>query len=360
MTTIRDTDPNPDDVAMLAFTVWGYKQGELVSLMIHFGVRLGLYRALAAVDDASSAELAEQTGLAERWVREWLLGQAAAGLLDHDAGRFRLTDAGVAVLADDQGSLAFSAGAFAEPPTAPEVIAGLTDAFRTGVGLSYDQRGPAAAHQTELMLGPWVRLALVPTLLPRLDGVVAKLEAGAAVADVGCGAGTALVAMAEHFPASRFVGYDNSHHAIARARANVAAAGTPNVELHDADGSRLPEEPTYDLVLTFDCLHDMTHPDQVAAAIGRAIRPDGTWLIKDIRCGDTFEDNARNPMLAMMYGLSIAGCMSSATSEPGGAALGTLGLPPSRMEQLVRDAGFTRFVTHDIDDPANLYYEVRP
>ena len=358
--SLRATDPDPDDVVKLTLTVWGYKQGELVSLMIHLGHRLGLYRELAGVERVTSHELAERTGLAERWLREWLHGQAAAGLLEHDDGRFLLTDAGVAVLVDDQGSLAYSAGAFTEPPTAPEVVAGLADAFRTGIGLSYDQRGPGAAHQTEQMLGPWIRLALVPTILPALDGVVGRLEAGATVADVGCGAGTALVAMAERYPASRFEGYDNSRHAIARAEANIAASHASNVHLNPTDGGLLPTEPTFDLVLTFDCLHDMTHPDVVAAAIRRAIRDDGVWLIKDIRCGDTFDENRKNPMLAMMYGLSIAGCMSSAASEPVGAALGTLGLPPSAMERLVSDAGFTRFVVHDFDDAANLYYEVRP
>ncbi len=122
----------------------------------------------------------------------------------------------------------------------------------------------------------------------------------------------------------------------------------------------MPKEPTFDLVLTLDCLHDMTRPTEAIAAIRRAIKDDGTWLIKDIRCAPEPRDNLSNPMAALMYGFSITSCMASALSEPGGAGLGTLGLHPQLLEELVRAAGFTRFSVHDFDEPANLYYEVRP
>jgi SAM-dependent methyltransferase len=236
----------------------------------------------------------------------------------------------------------------------------LVEAFRTGRGLSYDDLGPSAAHSIERLLAPWTRLVLVPDLLPRLDGVVVRLEHGGTVVDVGCGAGLALVAMATAFPASRFIGYDPSAHAIDRARDNVAVAGVDNVELRCAPAEDLPEATTFDFVLTLDCLHDMPFPHAAAASIRRCIRDDGTWLIKDIRSATRWQDNLRNPMLALMYGTSVTTCMSSALSEPGGEGLGTLGLPPERVEGLARDAGFTRFSIHDIDDPVNLYYEVRP
>lgn len=358
---------DPDEVGLFAFNVWNYKQGEMVSLMIHIGRRLDLYRSLAGIGPVTPAELADRTGLDERWLREWLLGQAAAGLLEHDDGRFELTAVGAAVLADDESSLFYAAGAFTAPPPAPEVVDGMIESFRTGIGLSYDDRGPSAAHQTEQSLGPWVRLALLPRILPALDGVEQRLDAGGVVADVGCGSGVALLTMAARFGAARFHGYDSSRHAINRARVNLDAAhlasdpnGDERVAFHLVDGAALPTEPTFDLVLTFDVLHDLVDPAGVAAAIRQAIEPDGTWLIKDIRCADTFEDNRKNPMLAMMYGFSVEGCLASATSEPGGAGYGTLGLPPSAMEALCRDAGFTRFQVHDFDDPANLYYEVRP
>ena len=144
-----------------------------------------------------------------------------------------------------------------------------------------------------------------------------------------------------------------------------AAGTTPHTvvvddaTLHLAGADTLPTEATFDLVLTLDCLHDMTNPSETMAAIRRSIRPDGTWLVKDIRCASQAKDNLANPMAAMMYGFSIASCMSSALSEPDGAGLGTLGLHPELLAQLCAEAGFSRFQIHDFDEPANLYYEVR-
>ncbi len=343
-----------------ALRVWGYRQGEVVSLMIHLGDRLGLYEAMAGAGSLTASDLADRTGLHERWLLEWLRGQAAAGLVDSADGEvFELRQPGVAVLADEQGSMLFAAGAFG-PPMAPDVVDLLAKAFRTGIGVPYDRLGPNAVHSTERMLGPWARLALVPVIIPALDGVEAKLTAGARVADVGCGAGVAVISMARAFPISEFHGFDSSRHAIERARQNVATAGLPNVTLHQTRAEDLRADPPFDFVITFDCIHDMTRPADAIAAIRRSVAADGTWLIKDIRSAPQFSENLDNPMLAMMYGFSVSSCMSSALSEPGGAGLGTLGFYPAKAEQMCRDAGFTRFSQHDFEEPANLYYEVRP
>ncbi|MGH9047151.1 MAG: class I SAM-dependent methyltransferase, partial [Acidimicrobiales bacterium] len=210
------------------------------------------------------------------------------------------------------------------------------------------------------MLGPWARLALVSTILPALDGVVDRLEHGLRVVDVGCGAGVALLAMAAAFPASSFEGFDPSKHAIQRARQKLTETGLGNATFHLAEAAELPDGPTYDLVFTLDCIHDMPRPAEAIAAIRRSITDDGMWLIKDIRSSHLWNENRRNPLLAMMYGTSVATCMSSALSEPDGAGLGTLGFDPQRAEAMCRAAGFNRFRMHDFDDPANLYYEVRP
>ena len=210
------------------------------------------------------------------------------------------------------------------------------------------------------MLGPWVRQALVPEIIPALEGVAAKLDSGAVAADVGCGGGLALAAMAQAFPNAEFHGYDPSSHAIDRCQAKASDLGLANMKTFVASGEALPAEPTYDLIITFDCIHDMTRPAEVIASIRRALKPDGTWLIKDIRSQPSFKENLRNPMLAMFYGFSVSACMSSALSEPDGAGLGTLGFNPEVAETMVRAAGFTRFHQHDFDDPSNLYYEVRP
>jgi len=356
----RKAQIDPEELKQYSLNVWRYKQGEIVSLMIHIGDRLGLYRALEGAGPVTARELAERTGLKERWLLEWLRNQAAARLVQYYEGdRFELSPVGAAVLADEEQSLAFAAGAFTST-TPPETVDKLVEAFKTGIGLTYQELGPSAAHRTERMLGPWTRLALVPQIIPALEDVASKLEAGAAAADVGCGGGVALLALAEHYPNSQFHGYDPSLHAIERAEANTAERGLDNVRFREASGEELPQEPKYDFVMTFDCIHDMTHPAKVIAAIRRALKPDGTWLIKDIRSKPGFEDNLRNPLLAMLYGFSVSACMSSALSEPDGAGLGTLGFNPEVAEQMVRRAGFSRFTVHDFDDPGNLYYEVRP
>ena len=362
---MSDVQDQIDDeaVRLMAFQVWSYKQGELVSLLIHLGDRLGLYRAMAGAGAVSSTELAERTGLAERWVREWVSAQAAARLVEHHPGaddepdRFELTPAGRSVLVEEDGSLFAAIGAF-DGPLEIDFVDDLAECFRTGIGLPYDRRGPRGAHQTERTLGPWARLALVPVILPMLDGVVEKLEAGATVVDVGCGSGVALEAMAQAYPSSRFVGYDPSRHAVERARARTASLD--NVEIVPGRAEELPAEAAFDLALTFDCLHDMTRPDDALAAIRSALRDDGTLLVKEIRCVETLRDNMANPMLAMMFGFSVTSCMSSATSEPGGMGLGTVGLPESRLRALTEAAGFSSLVRHDPGEPSNVYYEVRP
>ncbi len=351
---------DPDKLKRYSFAVWSYKQGEMVSLMIHIGDRLGLYKALSNAGPVTAAELAAKTDLQERWLLEWLRGQAAARLLEyHDGDRFELTDVGAAVLADEEASLAFAAGAFSASAP-PATVDKLIEAFRTGIGLSYEDLGANAAHRTERMLGPWTRQELVPKIIPALDEVAEKLTAGAVAADVGCGGGIALVTMAQAFPDSEFHGYDPSAHAIHRCEEKVADLNLKNVKLFVSSGEELPDSPTYDFLITFDCIHDMTRPAEVISSIRQSLKADGTWLIKDIRSQPDFKENMRNPLLAMFYGFSVSACMSSALSEPGGAGLGTLGFNPEVAARMTREGGFTRFHQHDFTDPSNLYYEVRP
>jgi len=353
----RERDPE----AEFALRVWSYKQGEVVSLMIHLGDRLGLYRSMAGAGPMKAAELASVTGLQERWLLEWLRGQAAAGLIESDDGEtFELSRDARAVLADSEDSLLFAAGAFRGAVAAPEVVDRLAEAFQSGIGLSYNDLGPTGAHAVERMTEPWTRLALVPAILPALDGVADRLAAGGLAADVGCGSGVALAALAAAFPAAQFDGFDPSEHAISRARARLADRGLRNVDVKIAGAADLPADHRYDFIMTLDCIHDMPHPAEAIAAIRRAIRPDGTWLIKDIRSAPAWRDNLRNPVLAMLYGVSVASCMSSALSEPGGTGLGTLGFNPEVARRMCTEAGFTHFAVHDFDDPANLYYEVKP
>lgn len=235
------------------------------------------------------------------------------------------------------------------------------ESFRTGVGHDYDSHGPEGAVGIERSFEPWNRAFLLPVVLPAIDGMVERLRSGVRVADVGCGAGSAVLLMAEAFPASSFVGYDISQYALARARAKLDASGLTNVEFHDPRNTSLPEDHSLDLVCTFDCIHDMAHPQQVIQAIRASLKPDGVWLLVDIKALDTFEENMRkNPMASLMYGISVLSCMSSALSEPGGLGLGTLGLSESTAQRMAEQAGFTRFRRLDIDHSVNAFYEIRP
>jgi 2-polyprenyl-3-methyl-5-hydroxy-6-metoxy-1,4-benzoquinol methylase len=360
MTTSQPTI-DPDKLHATVDQVFGYLGGAVISSMIYLGDHLGLYRALAGADAMTSDELAIATGLHERWVREWLRGQAAARLVDYRGeGRFALSPEAVLVLADEH-SPAFAAGGFCGLPQQFAVLDRLPESFKTGRGLPYDAFGLEGNRGVERMFAPWFRTMLVPMALPALDGVTAKLETGAQVADIGCGAGVAVIEMAKAFPRSAFHGYEISKYALERAAANLAESGLGNVTFHDANGDALPDDARFDLITTFDCLHDMANPAPVIAAIRRAIKPDGTWLIADIKSAPTFEENlADNPMAGMMYGFSVLSCMSSALSEPGGAGLGTLGFTEEVARTMTRAAGFTRFRTHDFENPMNAYYEVRP
>ena len=329
--------------------------------MIHFDDHLGLYRALAGVGSLTAGELTTATGLQECWVLEWLRGQATAGLLGYDDNdRFELYSCTAAVLADEEHSLVFAVGAFGVPLESDVTDDGLAEAFRSGVGLPYDRLSPNAIHRSERMLGPWARLPLVPHIIPTLEGVEPKLEAGARVVDVACGAGVVLLAMAVAYPASGLYRFDPSEHAISRVRERINEAGITNVTLHQASAEDLSPEVPFDLVMTFDCIHDMTHQADAIAAIGVALTDDGTWLVKDIRSAPRFVDNLANPVLAMLYRFSVATCMLSGLSEPGGAGVGTLGIHPLTAEEMSRAVGFTRCRIHDFEDLANLYYEVRP
>lgn len=345
--------------AKLVFDALG---GAVTAACIWLGDRLGLYRALAAMEDATSAELAARTGLAERWVREWLYQQGAAGVLAYRGdGRFALPPEGRLLLADE-ASPACGIGFFAHLPQTMGVLERLPEAFRTGVGLPYDAFGPEGAAGIERGFGSWFRACLVPLVLPQVPGAVEALSAGGAVADIGCGAGVALLEIAKAFPAARCEGWDTSAFALERAEANRRSAGAENVRFHDPRREPLPADGRFALVLTIDCLHDMTDPAGVARAIRRALRPDGAWLVGEIKARDGgYEENvAKNPMAAMMYGTSVLTCMSSALSEPGGAGLGTLGLPPAVLRRLADEAGFRRFETLPLDHPVNAFYVIRP
>lgn len=357
---------DPDALKMMSFTVFSKLEGAVTAGMIHLGDQLGLYRELAgAPAPMTVAALASRCGLHERWVREWASNQVAARIVSCDdmadaAMPLHLTPEAKCVLASPAHP-AFGMGMFHRLPQTMGALRDMPSSFATGLGHDYDSHGPEGAVGIERSFEPWNQNFLVPVVLPMLDGVVDKLERGCRAVDIGCGAGGAAILMAGRFPNSEFVGYDISRHALARAEEKRREAGVTNVSFLDPRESPLPTDNSADVVFTFDCIHDMTHPAEMMQAIRSCLREDGTWLLVDIKALDTLEQNvARNPMASLLYGISVLSCMSSAMSAPDGAGLGTLGLPEGKARAMALDAGFSRFRRMDVDHSVNAFYEVRP
>ena len=353
---------DPDKLKLYSFQLFSKLDGAVTAGMVHLGDQLGLYEAMrTAGAPLSTAELAERAGLHERWVREWAYNQAAAKLIDVDEHeRFSLSPEAEAVLATPDHP-AFGMGTFHRLPQTMESLLRVRESFVTGLGHNYDSHGPEGAAGIERSFEPWSNAHLLPTVLPALDGIVDRLTSGAVVIDIGCGAGSAVLLMAAAFPKSNFSGYDISHYALDRANQKREASGVANATFHDPRDSPMPADHSVDLVTTFDCIHDMTHPQQMMESIRDALAYDGTWLLVDIKALDTFDQNVRkNPMASLMYGISVLSCMSSALSEPDGAGLGTLGLSANTARQMSERAGFTRFRKLDVDHSVNAFYEVRP
>lgn len=351
---------NPHEIEATADRAIGYLSGAAISALVLLGDQLGLYRALREAGPVMSTELAARSGLDERWVREWLHGQASAGLVRYAGdGRFELTGEQAAVLADEVNP-AFVTGGFALLFSLFQQWERLHKAFRTGRGVPYNQLGADHAVAESRFSAPWMRANLVPVILPGLEGVTSKLAVGGKAADVGCGSGKALLEMAKAYPNSQFHGFDSSELAIGLAREHLIASGLTNVTLHHAPASALEPNASFDFLLTWDCLHDMTDPGGAMRAIRAAIRPDGIWLIVDINGMRTPEENYQHPLGALLYGFSVLDCLGCSTHEEGGAGLGTLGLPEPVARRMTAEAGFTRFTVRDFGNPLNSFYEVRP
>ena len=364
MTEQRAVDP--DALKMFSFGVFSKLEGAVTAGMIHLGDRLGLYEIMASsVDGDTSVSLASKAGLHERWVREWLHNQLAARIVSCvdvsvEAPVFHLTPEGVAVLATPTHP-AYGMGMFHRLPQTMAALNHMPEAFRTGVGHDYDSHGPEGAVGIERSFEPWNQNFLIPIVLPALDGVAAKLKAGALVADIGCGSGGAALLMGHTFPNSTIEGFDISKFALERAEERKAESDARNVSFYDPRERPIPIDHRFDLICTFDCIHDMTHPTEMMKTIRNALKEDGTWLLVDIKAQETLELNvSRNPMASLLYGISVLSCMSSAMSEDGGEGLGTLGLSASRAESMAHKAGFTRFKKLDVEHSVNAFYEVRP
>jgi ubiquinone/menaquinone biosynthesis C-methylase UbiE len=321
------------------------------------GDRLGLYRALAG-QPMQPQELAAATGTAPRYVEEWLRGQAAGGYVQYDpqAGRYWLTEEQEFALTNPDGAV-FAPGAFELAVAALRAGPRVTEAFRTGAGIGWHEQDEEVFSGCERFFRPGYAANLATSWLPALDGVEAKLRGGAHVADVGCGHGASTVLMAQSYPNSTFVGSDYHEGSVKVAGQRAADAGLEDRVRFEAASAQNFGSGPYDLVTTFDCLHDMGDPVAAARHIRGSLKPDGTWMVVEPFAGDEVADNL-NPIGRVYYSFSTFLCVPNALSQEGGHSLGAQAGEPA-IRTVVTDAGFTRF-RRAAQTPFNLVYEARP
>jgi ubiquinone/menaquinone biosynthesis C-methylase UbiE len=321
------------------------------------GHRLGLYRALAA-GPATPDQLAERTNTNPRYLTEWLNGQAAGGYVEYDpvTGTFALTEEQAFALADPDGPL-YLPGAFVLALGTLRAEPKITKAFRSGAGVGWHE------HHTDVFIGceeffrPGYVANLTSSWIPALDGVEAKLRAGARVADVGCGLGASTVLLAQAYPKSRITGSDYHADSIDLARKRAADAGVSDQTTFEVAPADSFTGSGYDLITTFDCLHDMGDPLRAARHVREALVPDGTWLVVEPFAGDSVAANL-TPVGRVYYSFSSFLCVPNGLSQPGGYALGAQA-GEAAIRQVMTDAGFTRF-RRAAETPFNLVFEVRP
>jgi SAM-dependent methyltransferase len=284
------------------------------------GHRLGLYQALAA-GPASPEELAARTETDPRYITEWLRGQAAGGYITYQpkTGSYRLSEEQAFALADPTGPV-YAPGAFVLALGALRAELQITESFRTGAGMGWHEHHDDVFLGCELFFRPGYLANLVSSWIPALHGVHAKLQAGAHIADVGCGLGASTVLLAQAYPASTFTGSDYHEGSIELARKRATDAGVNNRTTFEVASAQTFSGTGYDLVTTFDCLHDMGDPLSAARHIRKTLDADGTWLIVEPFAGDTITDNL-NPVGRTYYSFSSFLCVPNARSQPGGYAL---------------------------------------
>jgi 2-polyprenyl-3-methyl-5-hydroxy-6-metoxy-1,4-benzoquinol methylase len=322
------------------------------------GDKLGLYAAMGDGSPMTPAELAERTQTDERYVREWLCAQAASGYVEYDADReqFHLTPEQAACLADRE-SPTFLPGAFYIAAACLKDEPALTDRFRSGEGFGWHEHDHDLFCGTELFFRPGYVANLVPSWLPALDGVNEKLQAGARVADIGCGHGASTIVMAQAYPQSEFFGSDYHEPSVQAAREAAQRAGVSDRAQFEVAGAKDFSGSNYDLVCVFDALHDMGDPVGAAAHVHQALAPNGTWLIVEPMAGERVEENL-NPVGRIFYSASTMICTPASRSQEVGLALGAQA-GEARLREVVAAAGFTRF-RRATETPFNLVLEARP
>jgi SAM-dependent methyltransferase len=328
----------------------------LSSALVYIGQKLGLYRAMAEAGAVTPAELAQKTSTNERYVREWLVNQAAGGYAEYDAetGRFSLTPEQTVALTDEQSPF-YVGGGFFVVKAMTQAVERIENSFRDGGGMLWGEHDPDLFIGTERFFRPGYSAHLVASWIPSLTGIEEKLKAGAKVADVGCGHGASTIIMARAFPNSRFFGFDNHEASIRHSREAAAAAGvTDRVTFEVSDARSIPDG-NFDLMCFFDCLHDMGDPVGACKRAAEVLADDGSLLIVEPMAGDKVEDNF-NPIGRTFAGASTLCCTANSMALHG-PALGAVA-PESAIRETVFKGGLTQF-RRTTETPFNRIFEAR-
>jgi SAM-dependent methyltransferase len=325
--------------------------------LVVIGDKLGLYKAMAGSAPLTSVELAQRTGTNERYVRDWLVNQAAGGYVDYDpeTQRYSLPPEHAMALADDRSPF-FVCGGFQVITAMMKSSGRIAEAFQTGKGMFWGEHDDDLFEGTERFFRPGYAAHLISSWIPALEGVKAKLEAGAKVADIGCGHGASTLIMAQAFPNSRFFGFDNHAPSIIHARKAAFTAGVADRVTFDIAGATNFPGSGYDLVAFFDCLHDLGEPTGSLKRALETLAPNGTTLIVEPMASEKVEGNF-NPVGRVFSGASVLCCTPNAIAS-GQTALGTIATE-EQLRMVVTSAGFTRF-RRATETPFNRVFEARP
>ncbi|MFQ5898205.1 MAG: class I SAM-dependent methyltransferase [Candidatus Methylomirabilia bacterium] len=336
--------------------VFGLYTSGLLTLMVDIGQKTGLFEA-AAQGPGTSQEIADRAGLDERYTREWLAAVATGGLIEYDPASRTFTlppEHAVCLTGASSRNLAPTSQFL---PMLAKRLPGIVECFRTGGGVPYSEFRP---DFTEGMDASWRLLydgLLIKGFLPAAKGLPERLKAGIRVADIGCGTGHAINVMAREYPQSTFVGYDLSEEALSRATAEAREMGLPNARFERLDVTQLPDEPKFDLITSFDSIHDQRDPASTLRRVAAAVAPDGIYLMIEPKASSNLEDNLGNPFAPYMYGMSVLHCMTVSLAE-GGAGLGTAwGEQAAR--RMLGESGFTAIEVVDAPGPQNSIYICR-
>jgi SAM-dependent methyltransferase len=350
-------EPNMEKLNALVGKLVGDVGASIGGASILLGDRLGLYKAMADGVPVTPSELAKKTKLHERYVREWLCGQAASGYIDFNADKetFSLSPEQAMAFAEE-GSPAFFAGAFDVVQSTYLDEPKVAEAFRTGKGVGWHEHSKCLFSGTERFFRPGYNANLVPNWIPALEGVEAKLKAGAKVADVGCGHGASTIVMAQAYPKSKFFAFDYHKPSIDRAKVLAEEAGVADrITFAQASAKDFPAK-EYDLVAFFDCLHDMGDPVGAGKHVKESLASDGSWMIVEPFACDKLKDNL-NPVGCVYYHASTFICTPASLSQEVGLGLGAQA-GEHRLRQVALEAGFKRF-RRATETPFNMIFEVR-